>query len=284
MTDKIVDAFVIASAAVVILGITAAAVVILGITAGHRTGNGNASTAQPTPIVIPVTPAPGPVQPPDQRKPRRPWRDTTAQEAGDADPFNPQPVFADRTGPNGVTPTVDYPEELWFKNIGSEKDGAGMCVFTAFEFSALWAGLEEFRGFRNWCAKHYPGGGTPDKLQKLVDAYCKEKQIKAPDIKQYEGTDVAWLKQCLRNGWLPGCTLFHSSRYKGRGGQPLNIIYHMTNCASEWAILDNNFPDYEWYAGQQAFEAAVKDHGKYWGFCIVAPGAPPIPRLTRGDK
>lgn len=274
MTEKLVELFV----------LVAAAATILGLTAGHRSGNGNASTVQPAPIVIPVMPTPGPVQPDERRPhPRRPWRETAAQEAADVDPFNPQPVFADRAGPTGVAPTVDYPEDMWFKNIGSKKDGAGMCVFTAFEFSALWAGLEEFRGFRDWCAAKYPGGGTPDKLQKLVDAYCKEKNFKAPDIKQYEGTDVAWIKQCLRNGWLPGCTLFHSARYKGPGQQPLPIIYHMTNCAGEWCILDNNFPDYEWYAGEKAFEAAVKDHGKYWGFCIVAPGAPPIPRNVRGE-
>ncbi len=272
MTEKMIEILCAASAVVMILGLTVES-------------RRDAHAQQPAaPVVVPAvptpagpTPAPAP-KPDDRRRPLLPH--PFRPNAGDASDL--VMVFGDRVGPGNISPQVDYPEDLWFKNIGSKKDGAGMCVFTAFEFSALWAGLEDFRGFRDWCAQNYAGGGTPDKLQKLMEAYCKHKSIPVPILKQYEGSDIAWLRQALANGWLPGVTLFHSSRKE----YP-RLIYHMTNCANfepSFAILDNNFPAYEWFATAQAAQNAIEDHGKYWGFAIVAPGAPPIPRLPADPK
>ena len=75
------------------------------------------------------------------------------------------PAFAaGPAAPDGTEPQIDYPDDDWLKNVGSRLDGAGMCVFTSFEHSCRWAGLDEFRGFRDWCAQRYPGGGYPEKL------------------------------------------------------------------------------------------------------------------------
>ena len=195
--------------------------------------------------------------------------------------------------PDGSEPQIDFPEEEWMKNIGSKLDGAGMCVFTSFEHSARWAGWEEFRGFRDWCAANYKGGGTPSKLAQLVKAYVDKKGIKDFDVNrnliQYEGKDFDFLRQALQNNWLPCVTLYHSPRY---GNQ---VIFHMVNCAhygNGWcAILDNNFKPYEWFPEGEigkriawhnppAKQNSLKD--RYWAAVIMKDSPPPAP--TWGGK
>lgn len=234
---------------------------------------GGAQPQPAAPVIVPVpTPAPTPQQP--DQKPRRPllpWRDTAPQ--------GERVVIADRAGPQGQSPRIDYPENEWFRNIGSRVDGAGMCVFTAFEFSARWAGLEEFRGFRDWAAK-YKGGGWPEKLDQIINDYCKEKGIKRPKVLQYSGDDTSFLAHALDNGQLPGCTLFRCPRY-GAG-----VIYHMTNCANlgqECAILDNNFPEYYWFPKSDLASRIMNPDPNthkpaYWGFVILEPPPPWVPK------
>lgn len=182
--------------------------------------------------------------------------------------------------PDGTEPEVDYPAEQWMKNIGSRKDGSGMCVFTSYEMMCRHAGLEEFRGFRDWCATNYAGGGYPSKLAKLVEAYCKAKNIKVPTYYQYEGSDLTFLKTALRSGRFACCTLYYSARYNGR-------ISHMVNaahCAGPryWAICDNNkmnrdeIPPYEWFDGEEKFHRAIGQ--KYWAVVLEMPGLPCPPK------
>ncbi len=154
------------------------------------------------------------------------------------------------------------------------------CVFTSFEFCCLWSGLDEFRGFRDWCAANYPGGGYPSKLAQLVKAYCKAKAIPPsrfdPDthLIQYEGDDPSWVEKALKNGWLPCITLFHSPRYGG------GTIYHMVCCAhmdEKWiGILDNNFQPLEWSTREEGLRR-IKDKGKYWAVAVITAGPPPCP-------
>lgn len=170
-------------------------------------------------------------------------------------------------------PQVDYPDDQWMRNIGSRIDGAGMCVFTSFEHACRWAGYEEFRGFRDWCAKNYRGGGYPEKLDKLVKDYCKAKSLPVPILVQYEGPDTAVLEAALQAGLLPCTTLYSSPRYRGR-------IYHMVNCAhldeKQGAILDNNFQPLEW-ADRQTTINRMKLGGKLWVAVIITAGPPPFP-------
>jgi hypothetical protein len=175
--------------------------------------------------------------------------------------------------PDGTEPHVDYPDEQWMRNIGSKIDGAGMCVFTSFEHSCRWAGLEEFRGFRDWCARNYRGGGYPEKLQKLVNDYCKAKSIPQPLVVQYEGSSPEVLESALRNGYLPCVTLYGSPRYRGR-------IYHMVNCAhldgKQGAVLDNNFQPLEW-ADRETTLRRMKLNGRLWVAVVLHYGPPPFP-------
>lgn len=193
--------------------------------------------------------------------------------------FPRRPGSIGPVAPDGTEPQVDFPEWEWMQNVGSEIDGYGMCVFTSFEMMCRWAGLEEFRGFRDWCAKHYPGGGYPSKLAKLVKAYCVEKGVREfdPDkhLIQYEGTSVELLEDALRNGNLPCVTLYYSPRYGKR------TIYHMVNCAhldsKSGAILDNNFKPLEWASRVETIRK-MKQRGEIWIVAIAIPGPPPLPR------
>jgi hypothetical protein len=227
--------------------------------------------AQTAPAQTIILPAPAPAQPQEGRRLRRPHHELV----GIANP-----------APDGTEPAVDYPDELWFKNIGSKIDGAGMCVDTAWEFSCRWAGLDLFKGFRDWAAAKEPGGGYPEKLARQVREYCAAKQIPrdyfdpSRQLIQYEGDDPTFIDTCLRNGWLPICTLYHSDRYKDRNQRVLPIIFHMTNAAAltdAWGCtLDNNFQPLEWKP-RVKWLADIQHKGKYWAAVPAVTGPPPPP-------
>lgn len=238
----------------------------------------------PAPVIVPV-PAPEPSRP---RKSFLPWRgeSTPAAEAvtGGAAAFLPPLWGASPNAPDGTEPEIDYPDDQWMKNIGSRKDGAGMCVFTSFEHTCRWAGLEEFRGFRDWCAAKYPGGGYPEKLAKLVKAYCQVKAVPRdvfdPDrdmvqIDAASDKSLSLLEAALRQNLLPCVTLYQSPRY-GRG-----TIYHMVNCAhfdgERGAILDNNFRPLEWASRAETIRN-MSLNGRLWAVVILKPGPPMLPR------
>ncbi len=262
------------------LSIAAAMVVVLAFL-GYRP-SGLATGGDGTSPAIPKS------RPDDNRKPliRRPLlgpKGEVVAEEMTGQRSNPEPkYFENHAGPSGEDPQVDFPENEWIKNIGSKKDGAGMCVFSSFEMMMLWHGLEDFRGFRNWCAERYPGGGYPDKLEKLLDAYCKAKGIERPQIIQYVGDNPAFLEQALSNGWMPCVTLSHSPRYGSGSISHMVDAVHLT--PSNGAIMDNNFKDYEWWPSKDKFMAAIKyrdpNNGRpvYWAVAVKAPGPPPIPK------
>jgi hypothetical protein len=250
------------------VGVLAGLVVLLAFF-GVRPGHVEAKPQAPVIVPVPYTP-----QPPDTSGRRRPHRDVA--------------LGVNESAPDGTQPAIDFPEELWFPNIGSKIDGAGMCVFTAAEFAGVYAGLDEFRGFRDWCASRYPGGGYPEKLLKLTQEYCEKKGIPrerfdpAKDLLQIEHSDPRYIELCVRNGWCCGLSLYHSDRYKDpRTGQVLKIIYHMTNCAhfgdGKWgAVLDNNFRSLEWKPAEK-YLADSMYQGRYWLFAFRAVGPPPAP-------
>ena len=197
-------------------------------------------------------------------------------------PWGPRGASVDAVAPDGTEPDVDYPSESWMANIGSRKDGAGMCVFTAFEMMCRHAGLESFRGFRDWCAENYRGGGHPEKLAALVTAYCKAKNLPPLKFFQYEGADLSVVQRVLATGRFSGVTLYHSKMYGGR-------IYHAVNCAHGtgpryYAVCDNNkmrghpSPPYEWFDGKEAFQHAISVNGRYWAYWLDRPGLPCPPK------
>ena len=179
---------------------------------------------------------------------------------------------------DGAELTCDLPGRDHIRNIGSKLDGAGMCVFSAIEMAARWQGLEEWRGFRDWCAANFPGGGYPQKVDKLLAAYAKAKGIAVPAYVQYEGPNVDEVVGAAdRTGRMPCITYGYSPRYRGS-------IAHMTNCvrfAGKWSVcLDNNYPGeeaYEWMDPAEMTKRITHPNGSGWVFVWLGPCPPPVP-------
>jgi hypothetical protein len=189
------------------------------------------------------------------------------------------PSFVNGRSNSGEELACDLPDHEQFANVGSRLDGAGMCVFTSFEMACRWHGLEEMRGFRDWCAARYPGGGYPEKLDQLVRAYCKAKGIKPPLYVQYEGPVPGPLLQaCDQTGRLACMTYGYSPRY-GNG-----TIAHMTCCpkySGRFGVcLDNNFigsDHYEWMSRDELVKRIKWPNGRAWLVVLLAPSPPPVP-------
>ncbi len=161
---------------------------------------------------------------------------------------------------DGEEVSCDLPDAQQFKNIGSRKDGAGMCVFTSIEMAARWQGMEDFRGWRDWCANNYAGGGYPEKVTKLITAWCKFKNIPEPPYLQYEGPSPEQVLELIdRTGRMACVTYGTSPRYNNQ------TIAHMV-CSPKYSgkygvILDNNFvdgPDHlEWMSREEMVHRPV---------------------------
>ncbi len=177
----------------------------------------------------------------------------------------------------GLEVQVDLPLGQRIKNIGSHRDGAGMCVFSSCEMSLRWQNEEAWRGWRDWCAERYPGGGYDTKVDKLIAAYAKAKQIPVPGYLQYSGTDTSVLTAALASGRLPAVT------YAGRDGVHYrSSIAHMVNLVyfdgKKACILDNNFigeNDLVWMDASE-FVSRWTSGGSGWCVVFFAP-PPPLP-------
>lgn len=197
------------------------------------------------------------------------------------------PALADRAGAGrafvagrqhaGEVLDCDLPGELQLKNIGSRVDGAGMCVMSSIEMAALWQGMDEYKGLRDWCARE-PGGGYPEKVDKQLAAFCRAKGLPPPRYLQYEGPDVEpVLEAALRGGRMACVTYGWGERY----GQP---IAHMVCCAKYTGqfgvVLDNNYPgeaQYEWMPRAELARRVKLPRQSGWVFVWLAPPPPPSP-------
>lgn len=195
-------------------------------------------------------------------------------------PMASEPVRPGRLAPDGTEPQVDFPAEQWIRNIGSRLDGAGMCVFSSWEMMCRFAGLECFRGFRDWCAQNYRGGGYPTKLDALIRAWCQAKNLAKADFDpdqdfwQYEGPSADAAIEALKSGRMVQSTLYRSPRYRWK-------VYHMVNLAHfdqhRFAVLDNNGNDhYDWGRAEQALSWLTEGR-RIWLVGLRRPGPPPSP-------
>lgn len=191
---------------------------------------------------------------------------------------------------NGITHdseslTCDLPGSQQMANVGSKRDGAGMCVFTSIEMSARFAGLEQMRGFRDWVATNYRGGGWPDKVDECLNAWFVAKKITPIKYIQYEGKNPSEILDiCDRTGRMANVTYGYSPRYGGP-------IQHMVNCVmfrSDYGvILDNNFPGedrYEWVQRDELARRTIYPNKTAWIFVWLPPGPPPSPKNKSGGK
>lgn len=202
-----------------------------------------------------------------------------------ADPLGDRKsVVAGRTY-QGENLDADLPGTEHIKNIGSLVGRhAGMCVMSSIEMAALYAGLEQYRGLRDFCAKE-EGGASPPKVDKQLAAFCRAKGLPAPQYLQYEGPNPeAVLAAAARSGRLACITYGWSPRYKDETGRVVSYIAHMVCCpkfSGKWAaVLDNNFPGeqaYEWQDPAELVRRMKYPMGQAWVFVWLAPPPPPSP-------
>jgi hypothetical protein len=246
----------------------------------------------------------GPSRPDDAPKKRRlpfpgPLRvpvDESGEASVKADPIpKGKSVVAGPTY-QGEEVTADLSPFEQFRNIGSKIDQAGMCVDTSIEEAALFLGLEQMRGFRDWAASKFPGGNYPQGVDKQLGIWFKEKQIPPVPYKQFSDKSPEELLHLLDTRGLPMCVTYgYSPRYNK---EP---IYHMVVCTrfrgGFCTIWDNNFiavkkndgtwdessprTGQEWMSEDEGVRRLKRAGGAAWVFYWDVPPPPPIP-WTRG--
>ncbi len=178
----------------------------------------------------------------------------------------------------GEVLACDLPGAEMMKNIGSQVDGAGMCVMTSIELAARWQGLEQYRGLRDWCAK-FPGGAYPQKVDDQLKRFAREHHLPPPAYLQYEGAvPRPLLELCDKTGRMACITYGRGPRYQQR------TIQHMVCCpkfSQRWGVvLDNNFPGidkYEWMSLEELLNRMKWPSGQSWLFVWLEAAPSPIP-------
>jgi hypothetical protein len=233
------------------------------------------STPVPAPSPDP-TPAPTPVPQPPGPSPRPcpPWRPCPR--------YYPEAVVAGNVAPDGTEVQLDLPSNLHLKNRGGS-DGAGLCVFASLTHSGRWAEDSTFKGLFEYMWTR-PGGGYPEKVDRIVHQYCTEKGVPKPSYLQVEGKDLEVLKSATKNGLMPGVTYSYSptGRY---GGQHIAHMVTLVHLDDTWAgILDNNFPGtVEWMTPTE-FQKTYTGGGNGWSVILLKDGPPPVPHNAKESQ
>lgn len=161
-------------------------------------------------------------------------------------------TFTSEPTHQGVRAVVDLPLNQHKRNVGGS-DGAGLCVYTSFWHSAIWASVKEVFGFRAYMERR-PGGSYPDKFAATLNNYCREKGIPVPAYIQHTGGDVEVLELALKTGRCPAVTYCGVDPFYGN-----QVIAHMVTLVhldSQWAcIIDNNNPGKYLWMPRDAFIA-----------------------------
>lgn len=187
------------------------------------------------------------------------------------------------TSPKGTRAAAPIPKEQHMRNTGGmgprgPGSGAGLCVFTSIEVCARWQNVAALDGWQKYMMSR-EGGGYPQKVDLMLQAFCRSKGVPVPKYLQSEGGDMALLELAMRTGRPAGVTYGYSptGRYGGRYIPHMVTLSH--GAGDEWAIIDNNFPHtWEWMSRaefQRAFNGKPGEKG--WCVILLDPPAPPPP-------
>lgn len=229
------------------------------------------------PDAAPVRPGPGPAPAPAPQPAPAPCPGPgPCPRPHSGPPMGPAEYKIQAAGPelDGEQITVDLPAELHLKNVGGS-DGAGLCVFTSGHHAAHWGNVRTLYDWRKWMQSQ-PGGGYPEKVDKMLAQYCREKGVPVPDYVQNTGGDMQFLELALRTGRMPCIT------YAGADGVYYGqTIAHMVNCvhlSPRWfVILDNNYPGKYLWLPRAEGEKRFKGHAGGWSYLFLNPPPPPVP-------
>lgn len=178
----------------------------------------------------------------------------------------------------GVEVMVDLPVTERIHNIGSHRDGAGMCVDSSIEMMFRWCGVDTFRGFRDWAADK-PGGGYPGSVSSQIPEFATSHHVPVPSWFQYEGDDPSLLLAALRTGRPVAVTYSGSDsvRYQGPIAHMVLLVHFD---GERVGILDNNFIGEEellWMPTTD-FLSRWRGSGQGWAVFCTSPPPPPPPR------
>ncbi len=178
-------------------------------------------------------------------------------------------------GPGGVEVQNDMPREMHLRNRGGS-DGAGLCVFASIQHSALWQDVPQLAHIFEWMQKK-PGGGWPDKVDRMIDELCRQQKQPKPAYLQVQGRDLEVLKLACRTGRIPGVTYNFSPSGRYGGARIAHMVTLLHADDHVFAILDNNFPGtIEWMTPAE-FARVYMGRGQGWAVILLAEGPPPAP-------
>lgn len=179
--------------------------------------------------------------------------------------------------PDGKPVMVDFPISEDIRNIGSHKDGYGMCVMSSIEMASRWASLDPMRGLRDWCAQE-AGGGYPKKVDDQLKRFAKAHHTTVPDYIQYQGDDIEFLRLALKTRRMIGVTYAGRDgvRYKGPIAHMLCLVHLQDGYV---ALYDNNgTPGKLLWMTEREFSDRWLGGGNGWAFVWLAPPPPPAKR------
>ncbi len=210
---------------------------------------------------LPWIPEPDPNCPPKPKKPLRPWLDSEGSVGA--------PKSGGKTSPDGtVEITCDLPVSEMKKNVGGS-DGAGLCVFTSIFHAAKFQNERTLFNFQEQMRKE-PGGGWPEKVDKMMSKYASGVQY----VQSTEG-DQEILRAALRSNRMVSVTYNGFDDFYGN-----RSIAHMVNLVhldDRWAaIVDNNhIQDVVWMSNPE-FMKRFNGGGSGWAVILLKAG-PPMP-------
>jgi hypothetical protein len=173
---------------------------------------------------------------------------------------------------DGTQVQIDFPVSQRTENVGGS-DGAGLCVFSSIGHAARWQHVYQLEDFQKWMRSH-PGGGYPEKVDKMIAQKCQEAGVSRPHYLQYEGRNTDLIKKALVTSRMPSITYAgHDCHYSGRIAHMVNTILWTDRYA---VILDNNFIKEDqlvWMTPAEAEQRWAEDGG----WVVVLLGNPPPP-------
>ena len=253
----------------------------------------------PAPAPSPAPKPPDPKPPPSPKRPRWPTcnKELTSASRSPACPCGEccqcldctcgfvsatnafgEPTEGGSVGPDGKTVVAcDLPTDLRAKNVGG-RDGAGLCVFTSIMHSARYQNERRLWDFQAQMKKE-PGGGYPEKVDRMVEKYGRGTQYV-----QHQGGDLEFLFRALQSGRMPSVTYSGRDPHYGRQrvSHMVNLV-HLDPPGSSprlAAVLDNNYvgeTQLVWMTAEE-FVSRWKDMSGGWAVVLLAPPPPPVPK------
>jgi hypothetical protein len=178
--------------------------------------------------------------------------------------------------PDGTEVQCDLPNDLHVRNRGGS-DGAGLCVFASLRHAGLWQNEPVFAGLFEWMFRQ-PGGGYPEKVDRMIEQFCQERSLPRPEYVQLEGDDLGPLKLACSRGLMPGVTYSYSptGRY---GGRRISHMVSLVHADEHWfAVLDNNYPGTIEWMDPETFQRVYTGGRSGWAVILLRDGPPPPPR------